>query len=603
MNQELDFIVRLVDQVTGPAAGIADEFQNITGAAEDSYRQMAYGAAGLVGSAVVLQQTLQPAIEMNKALGEVESLGVMDDALSELKNTALDFSVEFGESATDFVGSAYDIQSAIAGLNSAELSAFTQSSNILAKATKSDAGTITDYMGTMYGIFENEALAIGKSEWVNQVAGQTAAAVQMFKTTGGDMAAAFSSLGAEAQANGIGMAEQMAIMGQLQATMSGAEAGTKYRAFLGGVGKAQDKLGLSFTDSHGQLLPMLDILDSLHGKFGDTLSVAESVDLKNAFGSAEAVGMIKLLMKNTQGLSDNIQTLGQQTGIEKAMEMAQAQVDPWEKAGAAANALRVVIGSALLPMIEPVIESMIEAAQAVLTWTELFPHLTQAAGFAVLAIAGLSAAMAVVSIVAGLSGAAFAGVRMAWLALKTVGWALHGMFMALKTVMFAFQIAAWLVGGPVVLIVVAIAALVGAIVAAVYYWDEITTAIGNTDTFKNLIIIFDALKVALSGVFDWMKTEFPAVFGFISDLIDNFFQGFADIKNIVVSLFSSDESNAGDIEPFEELRRPERRNNTVSVKEELSAMGGGGTSIGTFNNITEQQMTPEVITHVAQMAG
>jgi len=93
------------------------------------------------------------------------------------------------------------------------------------------------------------------------------------------------------------------------------------------------------------------------------------------------------------------------------------------------------------------------------------------------------------------------------------------------------------------------------------------------------------------------------VFDFISDLIDNFFQGFADIKDIVVSLFSSEESSGGNVEPMEELRRPDRRNNSVNLKEELSLMGGAGTSIGQMTVNTEQNVTPETMSHFVQMAG
>ena len=94
--------------------------------------------------------------------------------------------------------SSYDIQSAIDGLSSADLSQFTLSSNVLAAATKADAATVTNYMGTMYGIFKTQANEMGKSEWVQQVTGMTATAVQAFKTTGAEMSAAFTSVGANA---------------------------------------------------------------------------------------------------------------------------------------------------------------------------------------------------------------------------------------------------------------------------------------------------------------------------------------------------------------------------------------------------------------------
>lgn len=254
----------------------------------DGTHTMVAGAAGVAGAGIALQQALQPAIDMDRALGEVKSLGVADAQLKTLAETALQFSVEYGKSAAEFVGASYDIQSAIAGLAGNELSEFTRASGVLAAATKADTATITSYVGTMYGIFQNSANEMGKADWVNMLGGQTAKAVQMFKTTGAEMSSAFTSVGASATAVGVGMTEQMAILGTLQATMSGSEAGTKYRAFLAGAAKAQDTLNMSFTDSQGQLLPIVDILNQLKGKFGDTISVAESAELSKAFGSQEA---------------------------------------------------------------------------------------------------------------------------------------------------------------------------------------------------------------------------------------------------------------------------------------------------------------------------
>lgn len=224
--------------------------------------QAAKGGAGLWATGVAIQNALMPAIEMDRKLGEVKSLGVTDEALKQLQQTALEFASDYGKSATEFVGASYDIQSAIAGLTGEELSQFTKASGVLAAATKADTATITSYMGTMYGIFKNQAEEMGKAAWVEDVAGMTASAVQMFKTTGMEMSSAFTSVGANATAAGIAMSEQMAILGTLQSTMSGSEAGTKYKAFLAGVGGAQDKLNLSFVDAQGKMLPMLDILEN-----------------------------------------------------------------------------------------------------------------------------------------------------------------------------------------------------------------------------------------------------------------------------------------------------------------------------------------------------
>ncbi|MCP4824731.1 MAG: phage tail tape measure protein, partial [Shimia sp.] len=211
------------------------------------------------------------------------------------------------------------------------LSEFTRASGVLAAATKADTATITNYVGTMYGIFQHSANEMGKADWVNMLGGQTAKAVQMFKTTGDGMSSAFTSIGAAATSVGVGMTEQMAILGTLQSTMSGSEAGTKYRAFLAGASKAQAALNMQFTNAQGQMLPMVDILNQIKGRYGETISVAEAAELSKAFGTQEASAMIQLLMQNTDGLATSINELGKVKGLDVAEQMAGAMTDQWER--------------------------------------------------------------------------------------------------------------------------------------------------------------------------------------------------------------------------------------------------------------------------------
>lgn len=507
----LNFILKLTDQVSAPLGKVKMGFNELAEKGQDNIRQMGFGLAGMVGAGLAINESLQPALEMNRALGEVKSLGVAEDALQRLNDKALEFSVAYGANARDFVASAYDIQSAIAGLTGEQLSSFTNASNLLAKATKADAGTITSYVGTMYGIFKNQADAMGKAEWVENLTGQTALAVQMFKTTGKDMSDAFTSIGASATSAGIGLSEQVAILGTLQATMGGAEAGTKYKAFLSGVGGAQEKLGLSFTDSQGRMLPMLQILDKLKGKFGDTLDVAESDALKKAFGSDEAVGLIKLLMTDTTGLANSMEQLGNVHGLEQAEKMAKAMVDPWQQFGAAVQAVRTAFGQALIPMLTPLMERMTGIAATLTRWTQLFPNLTRVVGMTVLGVFGLIAAIAALSFIVSMAKTAW----LPFLFLQKIGLAgfikqeIAIMAVALKmgalavwtkvasASMWLFNAALW--SNPVTWVVIGIIALVAAIAAAVIYWDEISTAIMNTAAFQ-------WVSAQLTALSDWFAS-------------------------------------------------------------------------------------------------
>ncbi|MCP4824531.1 MAG: phage tail tape measure protein, partial [Shimia sp.] len=211
LPEALRFQVGLIDQISKPLGHIQRQLSDVTNTYKQGTQTMVSGAAGMVGAGFALQQALMPAIEMDRALGEVKSLGVADEQLKQLSDTALEFAVDYGKSAADFVAASYDIQSAISGLGGNELSEFTRASGVLAAATKADTSTITNYVGTMYGIFQHSANEIGKADWVNMLGGQTAKAVQMFKTTGDGMSSAFTSIGAAATSVGVGMTEQMAI--------------------------------------------------------------------------------------------------------------------------------------------------------------------------------------------------------------------------------------------------------------------------------------------------------------------------------------------------------------------------------------------------------
>ncbi|EOW9418971.1 phage tail tape measure protein [Vibrio cholerae] len=513
MNEKLMMVIGLVDQVTKPLAGITTEINGAMSAAEKGMEQAAKGGAGLWATGVAIQNALMPAIEMDRKLGEVKSLGVTDEALKQLQQTALEFASDYGKSATEFVGASYDIQSAIAGLTGEELSQFTKASGVLAAATKADTATITSYMGTMYGIFKNQAEEMGKAAWVEDVAGMTASAVQMFKTTGMEMSSAFTSVGANATAAGIAMSEQMAILGTLQSTMSGSEAGTKYKAFLAGVGGAQDKLNLSFVDAQGKMLPMLDILEKLQGKFGDTLDVAESDELKKAFGSDEAVSLIKLLMADTQGLAASIDSLGQTKGMGKAEQMAAAMTDQSHRLEASWFAIRTAAFSMVLPAFNAVTGSIADGLMWLTSMTSEYPVLTEVLSYAAIGALSLGGVVASLSLVMGIAKMMAGG----WAVTTAV---LSGVFKVLRISTIAMTAATWLFNAalwanPITWIIAGIVALVAAVGAMIYWWDEIKASFADTTWFKIIAAAIDGVIEMLNMIpsinIEWRAGELPDV--------------------------------------------------------------------------------------------
>ncbi len=540
LPEALRFQIGLIDQISKPLGNIQRQLNDVTNTYRQGTHTMMAGAAGMVGAGFALQQALMPAIEMDRVLGEVKSLGVADEQLQQLSDTALNFAVDYGKSATEFVAASYDIQSAIGGLAGNELSEFTRASGVLAAATKADTSTITNYVGTMYGIFQNTANQMGKADWVNMLGGQTARAVQMFKTTGDQMSAAFTSVGASATSVGVGMTEQMAILGTLQSTMSGSEAGTKYRAFLAGAAKAQDALNMSFTDTQGQLLPIVDILSQIKDRYGDTISVAEAAELSKAFGTQEATAMIQLLMQNTDGLANSIDELGKVKELDVAEQMAGAMTDQWERLEQGVFAVRAAFGQALLPVILPVVEMFANGAKEILLWTKLFPNITKYIGFAAVALLSLVAVGGMITMLTGAMKVAWATMTLGYGVIGSATSMLWTFAKGMSTAAFSilkFTVA--LLANPIFWVVAGITAAIVAVGALIYYWDDLKASFGDTTWFQVLegaialiTAPFQAAFQIVKGGWQWVMSGFTDTSGF-----DGLFALADRLRNIFGSVF------------------------------------------------------------------
>jgi len=505
----LAFILSLTDKVSAPLGKVKTSFSELATQGEKNIKQVGIGLAGMVGAGVAISESLEPALEMNRALGNVRALGVAEDALAALNTKALEFSVNYAASAEEFVASARTVDGAIKGLVGGQLAAVTGASALLAKATHSDAETTAAYVGTMYNLFKGQADAIGRVQWVEQLTGQTALAVKLFRTDGEQLKDAFKEVGQVATSAGVSLAEQFAVLGTLSSTMEGGDAGGFYKSFFENVGNGAKKLGLTFTDANDRLLPMETILDKLQGKLGDLNSATAAQKLTDAFGN-EGARVITALAKDTDRFKNGLEELGKVRGLENAEKMAQAMVDPWQQFGAAVQALRIAFGQSLIPLLTPLMSRLTGIAQTLTRWTQLFPNITRVIGIVTLVILGLAGALATLTTVVGLSRLVWFSLVTAWKLLTWTGLRSIAMFLyhtvmvtlfvaglvvmytwmgLVRTGMLLWQASIWLVNAalaanPVIWIVVGIVALIAAVVAAVVYWDQWTSALMNTAAFK-----------------------------------------------------------------------------------------------------------------------
>lgn len=353
------------------ATGNLDGFENKVNATSADLLKLSTAALALgEGITGKLTDFFGDSQDLRAAQGELKTLGLMGDGLESVTSSAMDFSNQFaGTTAPDFIRASYDIKSGISSLSDFAVGKFTSIATMTALATLSTASEMTSLFATGHGIYRKQFEQFGLEtiqgwnalsdeekdiKFGEYFSAGISSAVQVFKTNGSQMSAALSNLGANATSAGVSFAEQLSIIGQLQKTMSGSEAATKYRAFLNSAYGAGDKLGLTFTDANDQLLSMPNILAQLKDKYGETIDAIESDELKKAFGTDEAVSLIKQLYPETDTLTKNINemNLSLQEGTKKTREMANAanegkEAELYEQR---INSLTTAIGNGFAPV-------------------------------------------------------------------------------------------------------------------------------------------------------------------------------------------------------------------------------------------------------------
>ncbi len=402
--QGLEYIISLNDQLSAPLKGVMKTIDDLGKRGEDAMRRIGLGAAGIIATGAAMKNALDPAIDFTRALNEIKATGREQAGLDKITDFALDFSATYGGVATDVVNSTNEIARAIDGLTDSELVAFSKSSNILAKATGSDVKAMGSYISQLYGIFGDEAAKIGKEKWVEQISAQATVTANKFKSSGESLMQAYTNLGSSAKDHGIKTAEQFAVIGNLQNVFEGGLAGTKYAAFLSGAVKAQSKLGLSFIDSQGKMLPMIDILEKIKGKYGE-LNSENLYELQKAFGTKEAAQVINNLLPKIDSLKADIAEIDNMKTLDDAMAISKTVTDSWMRFTAIFQNIKIAIGTQILAKIEPVMNRIADMGQEFTNWLRTYKNIARWIGYAVGALIGFTGLTAALTLMSGIISA------------------------------------------------------------------------------------------------------------------------------------------------------------------------------------------------------
>ena len=470
----LSLIMNLIDNLTGPMAGVTSSVDGTVSKLQKVNSTLGSVAkTGAVMQEVGSQITgavlspVEATFETRRAIGELASLGVKD--LGAVEDAARAFSDQWaGTTKADFIAAAYDIKSGIATLSDEGVAEFTSLAALTAKATKSTAGEMTSLFATGYGIYKGYYDDMSDLEFGEMFSAGIAKSVQQFKTTGSEMASSIESLGASATNANVPLEEQLTILGMLQGTMSGSEAGTTYAAFSQSAAKGGEELGLSFLDANNQLKSLPEILDQLRGKYGDTIDAMEKQELASAFGTDEAVDLIDLLYNKTEDLQGNILTmydaLGSGTGVATEMANAINETEPerFERLTQRIQNVKESIGNSLLPTINDLMSTGEQVLTKVGSWVEENQELVRVIMLVVLAIGGfLTIAGTVIAVVSGV-GLIITKTISGFKLLKAGFLLAKGALTPLIASVWSFTAA--LLANPVTWIVIGIVALIAALV-------------------------------------------------------------------------------------------------------------------------------------------
>lgn len=149
-SARLAFILSLTDKVSAPLGKVKTSFTDLATQGQQNIMKMAQAWLAWWAWVWPLPNRWNRRWKMNRALGEVRLLGVAEDALNALNQKSLEFSVNYGENARDFVASAYSISGAIKGLTGDQLAIFSPTpATCWPRPPNPDAETMGAYVGTM----------------------------------------------------------------------------------------------------------------------------------------------------------------------------------------------------------------------------------------------------------------------------------------------------------------------------------------------------------------------------------------------------------------------------------------------------------------------